>query len=136
MGGINGAESIVEHGHFLVFWVISDTVIFHISIWVIHAGELRYIFGPLISITNACRLMQHHGSIEYSPLFISQCNNPLTKEPKLDAARRIVPEWVGYDSEIKTIWDKWQSNKPASQEPNSSDDVTTTQRHHPDHSEL
>ena len=30
---------------------------------------------------------------------IDLCNNPLTKEPKLDAARRIAPEWVGYDAE-------------------------------------
>ena len=80
--------------------------------------------------------MQHHVNIEFPSLFWSQCNNPLTKEPKLDAARRIVPEWVGYDSEIKTIWDEWQSNKSISQELDSSDDVTTTQRHHPDHSEL
>ncbi len=29
---------------------------------------------------------------------IDLCNNPKTKEPKLAAARRIVPEWVGYDA--------------------------------------
>ena len=29
------------------------------------------------------------------------CNNPLTKEPKLSAAVRIVPEWVDYDAKIK-----------------------------------
>jgi UDP-glucose:glycoprotein glucosyltransferase len=28
---------------------------------------------------------------------IDLCNNPKTKEPKLTAARRIVPEWVDYD---------------------------------------
>jgi len=38
-------------------------------------------------------------------LFLVQCNNPLTKEPKLDAARRIVPEWVDYDSEIMALWE-------------------------------
>uniref|UniRef100_A0A8C7Y6S8 UDP-glucose ceramide glucosyltransferase-like 1 n=1 Tax=Oryzias sinensis TaxID=183150 RepID=A0A8C7Y6S8_9TELE len=32
---------------------------------------------------------------------IDLCNNPKTKEPKLTAAARIVPEWVEYDSEIK-----------------------------------
>ena len=32
---------------------------------------------------------------------IDLCNNPLTKEPKLTAAARIVPEWVTYDNEIK-----------------------------------
>ncbi|XP_062204872.1 UDP-glucose:glycoprotein glucosyltransferase-like isoform X2 [Phragmites australis] len=30
---------------------------------------------------------------------IDLCNNPMTKEPKLQGARRIVPEWVGLDSE-------------------------------------
>ncbi|KAM9709881.1 UDP-glucose:glycoprotein glucosyltransferase 2 isoform 2-T3 [Menidia menidia] len=32
---------------------------------------------------------------------IDLCNNPKTKEPKLMAAARIVPEWVLYDNEIK-----------------------------------
>lgn len=31
---------------------------------------------------------------------IDLCNNPLTKEPKLDRARRQVPEWSAYDEEI------------------------------------
>uniref|UniRef100_A0A8C4IMM5 UDP-glucose ceramide glucosyltransferase-like 1 n=1 Tax=Dicentrarchus labrax TaxID=13489 RepID=A0A8C4IMM5_DICLA len=31
---------------------------------------------------------------------IDLCNNPKTKEPKLTAAARIVPEWVEYDNEI------------------------------------
>uniref|UniRef100_A0A0N4ZS70 UDP-glucose:glycoprotein glucosyltransferase n=1 Tax=Parastrongyloides trichosuri TaxID=131310 RepID=A0A0N4ZS70_PARTI len=34
---------------------------------------------------------------------IDLCNNPLTKEPKLDAARRIVPEWIEYDNEIRQL---------------------------------
>ncbi|XP_061648088.1 UDP-glucose:glycoprotein glucosyltransferase 2 isoform X4 [Phyllopteryx taeniolatus] len=34
---------------------------------------------------------------------IDLCNNPKTKEPKLTAAVRIVPEWVGYDNEIKQL---------------------------------
>ncbi|CAL4925424.1 unnamed protein product [Urochloa decumbens] len=32
---------------------------------------------------------------------IDLCNNPMTKEPKLQGARRIVPEWVGLDSEAR-----------------------------------
>uniref|UniRef100_A0A4W3I2W9 UDP-glucose ceramide glucosyltransferase-like 1 n=1 Tax=Callorhinchus milii TaxID=7868 RepID=A0A4W3I2W9_CALMI len=32
---------------------------------------------------------------------IDLCNNPKTKEPKLEAALRIVPEWAEYDHEIK-----------------------------------
>ncbi|KAI9244442.1 UDP-glucose:glycoprotein glucosyltransferase-domain-containing protein [Helicostylum pulchrum] len=31
---------------------------------------------------------------------IDLCNNPLTKEPKLDRARRQIPEWESYDAEI------------------------------------
>lgn len=31
---------------------------------------------------------------------IDLCNNPMTKEPKLDRARRQVPEWTVYDNEI------------------------------------
>lgn len=34
---------------------------------------------------------------------IDLCNNPLTKEPKLDRARRQVPEWTVYDDEIATL---------------------------------
>ncbi|KAL1311062.1 hypothetical protein AAFC00_001271 [Neodothiora populina] len=34
---------------------------------------------------------------------IDLCNNPLTKEPKLDRARRQVPEWGIYDAEIAEV---------------------------------
>ncbi|BES97993.1 udp-glucose glycoprotein [Nesidiocoris tenuis] len=34
---------------------------------------------------------------------IDLCNNPMTKEAKLTAAMRIVPEWNDYDSEIKSF---------------------------------
>lgn len=34
-----------------------------------------------------------------------QCNNPLTKEPKLVSAMRILPEWNGYDQEIRWLQD-------------------------------
>ncbi|KAI9815165.1 MAG: hypothetical protein M1832_005567 [Thelocarpon impressellum] len=34
---------------------------------------------------------------------IDLCNNPLTKEPKLERARRQVPEWVVYDGEIEDV---------------------------------
>ena len=32
---------------------------------------------------------------------IDLCNNPLTKEPKLAQARRIVPEWTALDEEVR-----------------------------------
>ena len=34
---------------------------------------------------------------------IDLCNNPLTKEPKLASAVRILSEWTGYDEEIKEL---------------------------------
>ncbi|KAM8975875.1 UDP-glucose:glycoprotein glucosyltransferase 2 [Pelodytes ibericus] len=34
---------------------------------------------------------------------IDLCNNPKTKEPKLQAAARIVPEWTDYDTEIRRL---------------------------------
>jgi UDP-glucose:glycoprotein glucosyltransferase len=40
---------------------------------------------------------------------IDLCNNPETKEPKLQAARRIVPEWVKYDSEVSTFMAETQA---------------------------
>lgn len=37
---------------------------------------------------------------------IDLCNNPQTKEPKLDRARRQVPEWTVYDDEIAALHKK------------------------------
>lgn len=34
---------------------------------------------------------------------IDLCNNPLTKEPKLDGARRIVKEWPALDAEQRAF---------------------------------
>ncbi len=42
-------------------------------------------------------------------VFHIQCNNPLTKEPKLQSAMRIVPEWIDYDNEIKVLSEKFRS---------------------------
>ena len=42
---------------------------------------------------------------------VFQCNNPLTKEPKLKAALRILPEWKEYDYEVKVLWDKVYNTK-------------------------
>ena len=45
---------------------------------------------------------------------IDLCNNPLTKEPKLSAAVRIAPEWVGYDDQIRELLelDSNKKNEP------------------------
>lgn len=45
-----------------------------------------------------------------SPRILLQCNNPLTKEAKLTAAMRILPEWKGYDERIKKLQHKVQSD--------------------------
>ncbi|XP_053166108.1 UDP-glucose:glycoprotein glucosyltransferase 2 isoform X2 [Hemicordylus capensis] len=42
---------------------------------------------------------------------IDLCNNPKTKEPKLEAAIRIVPEWTEYDSEIQTLINQLRKDK-------------------------
>ncbi|KAI9340426.1 UDP-glucose:glycoprotein glucosyltransferase-domain-containing protein [Zopfochytrium polystomum] len=34
---------------------------------------------------------------------IDLCNNPLTKEPKLERAKRIVPEWESLDEEVQSV---------------------------------
>ncbi|KAJ3023155.1 hypothetical protein HKX48_004096 [Thoreauomyces humboldtii] len=34
---------------------------------------------------------------------IDLCNNPLTKEPKLERAKRILPEWEGLDNEVAAV---------------------------------
>ena len=44
---------------------------------------------------------------------IDLCNNPLTKEAKLDAAVRIVSEWNDYDQEIKRLIQAVASNRSA-----------------------
>uniref|UniRef100_A0A6B2KWC8 UDP-glucose:glycoprotein glucosyltransferase n=1 Tax=Arcella intermedia TaxID=1963864 RepID=A0A6B2KWC8_9EUKA len=48
---------------------------------------------------------------------IDLCNNPLTKIPKLEAAMRLIPEWVDLDTEVKQV--------EATTIPNSQDDQPT-----------
>ncbi|XP_062982125.1 UDP-glucose:glycoprotein glucosyltransferase 2 [Elgaria multicarinata webbii] len=42
---------------------------------------------------------------------IDLCNNPKTKEPKLEAALRIVPEWTEYDTEIQKLINRRRKEK-------------------------
>lgn len=44
-----------------------------------------------------------YGSKYMNVFYQLQCNNPLTKEPKLDRAMRIAEEWILYDKEIKSV---------------------------------
>ncbi|CAO3612891.1 unnamed protein product [Cunninghamella blakesleeana] len=47
---------------------------------------------------------------------IDLCNNPLTKEPKLDRARRQVPEWEAYDTQIEFIRQQFINHQQHSDE--------------------
>ena len=49
---------------------------------------------------------------------IDLCNNPLTKEPKLDRARRQVPEWTAYDEEIAALAGRVGSEKKIEEQKN------------------
>jgi hypothetical protein len=40
------------------------------------------------------------------PVNSGQCNNPLTKEPKLSVATRLLPEWNVYDREIRELQER------------------------------
>ncbi|KAJ6669183.1 hypothetical protein lerEdw1_007992 [Lerista edwardsae] len=55
---------------------------------------------------------------------IDLCNNPMTKEPKLQAAVRIVPEWQDYDQEIKQLFSRFHQEK-------ASGTLLTTNETHP-----
>ncbi|KAJ1295214.1 hypothetical protein BS78_01G207000 [Paspalum vaginatum] len=48
---------------------------------------------------------------------IDLCNNPMTKEPKLQGARRIVPEWAGLDSEARQFTARILGDNPEPAEP-------------------
>ncbi|KAF7709852.1 UDP-glucose:glycoprotein glucosyltransferase 2 isoform X2 [Silurus meridionalis] len=59
---------------------------------------------------------------------IDLCNNPKTKEPKLSAAVRIVPEWSGYDNEIKQHLKSVKNRKNSTKSAASQTRVTGSQR--------
>ena len=44
-------------------------------------------------------------------LMLEQCNNPQTHEPKLARAKRLIPEWTVYDSEIATLAKRVAANQ-------------------------
>ena len=53
---------------------------------------------------------------------IDLCNNPQTKEPKLDRARRQVPEWSVYDEEIARLAERVRQQALAQEEKNEPED--------------
>ncbi|XP_074098561.1 UDP-glucose-glycoprotein glucosyltransferase [Cotesia typhae] len=61
---------------------------------------------------------------------IDLCNNPMTKEAKLQAAMRILPEWVGYDEEIKTLQQKVENeSKQLEKEERDEHDLEDSLKH-------
>lgn len=61
---------------------------------------------------------------------IDLCNNPLTKEPKLEAAVRIVPEWEEIDNEIKAVLegrDNLENNKSEASSTSATSDSAKTE---------
>jgi UDP-glucose:glycoprotein glucosyltransferase len=57
---------------------------------------------------------------------IDLCNNPQTKEPKLDRARRQVPEWTEYDEEIAALARRKAAGKQ--QEQKDGEEAAETER--------
>lgn len=54
---------------------------------------------------------------------IDLCNNPLTKEPKLDSAVRIIDEWTSYDQEIKDVLSGGSAQKAPEEEHKHGDEL-------------
>ncbi|XP_069069835.1 UDP-glucose:glycoprotein glucosyltransferase 1 isoform X1 [Pleurodeles waltl] len=67
---------------------------------------------------------------------IDLCNNPMTKEPKLQAAVRIVPEWQDYDKEIKQVYSQFLEEKENRSSPTFSQLKPPVIGGHKEHSEL
>ena len=57
---------------------------------------------------------------------IDLCNNPLTKEPKLDRARRQVPEWTVYDDEIAEVLKRAKEGGGAGERESGDETAATT----------
>jgi UDP-glucose:glycoprotein glucosyltransferase len=60
-------------------------------------------------------------------LILLQCNNPLTKEPKLDRARRQIKEWEDLDNEAtefaKQVNAQLKAARPQQQQQQPKEDV-------------
>eukprot|EP00039_Didymoeca_costata_P007323 m.98555 g.98555 ORF g.98555 m.98555 type:complete len:1581 (-) comp13640_c0_seq5:54-4796(-) len=59
---------------------------------------------------------------------IDLCNNPLTKEPKLEAAVRILPEWTGLDAEQRKVTEEFLGAKEKIIAESASDKKTDASR--------
>lgn len=57
-----------------------------------------------------CQTWCSDETLQYAKV-IDLCNNPQTKEAKLTAAQRIVPEWKPYDTEIKNLMNRIEAGE-------------------------
>lgn len=67
---------------------------------------------------------------------IDLCNNPQTKETKLTAAKRIIPEWTDYDEEIKGLQQRIYDDDDGQQQPPQPDDSENEIPKTPVHDEM
>lgn len=65
---------------------------------------------------------------------IDLCNNPLTKESKLDQAKRLIPEWTSYDNEADKI--KKSIKVPLEEDPKDNLEEDKDYGYEPEHDEL
>ncbi|KAG8135794.1 hypothetical protein E2320_008784, partial [Naja naja] len=90
--------------------------------WASHLAGRKYHISALYvvdlkkfrKIAAGDRLRGQYQGLSQDPNSLSnldQCNNPMTKEPKLQAAMRIVPEWQDYDQEIKQLYNQFHQEK-------------------------
>ena len=117
---------------------------FHISKIIIH--HLDGLFGPNILTSSQLASSIYffvHSSLSHSFTLIviylvvryiaysstlclkfHQCNNPLTKEPKLQGAVRIVKEWPDLDNEVRRLQERVAAQKPSSKDSQESTEPT------------
>lgn len=75
----------------------------------------------IIDLLHTADIPNFNLTITFDPC-TAQCNNPMTKEAKLQAAVRILPEWIGYDEEIKALQLKLENeNRQTEKEENGID---------------
>ncbi len=63
---------------------------------------------------------------------IDLCNNPLTKTPKLEVAKQLLPEWVGLDNrakEMENTFKEQEEEKERKEREKNKRNNTTTHKH-------
>ena len=83
--------------------IVEETHIFYTS-----AVSFFYktLFLWFLYLKNVCLELGCFQQLYNYLVVTKQCNNPLTKEPKLKSAIRIVPEWKDYDEEVKRLQER------------------------------